>query len=185
MWTCVIGHVRKLGLVHPVGHSRFDVLFAMNVRIRVMLCKVLHCHCYTSVHKLLCMWEAHHRLARYMSALETPGHCHIRLTVYIICIAFGTPDRPTCTEKEPRPCCQHRDWPLSGTRSNEKANEETQCGSMAVILPQPTRHENLWPSAATAARTCCFFFVHLQCCQFYMKSRLNTCVHNISIVFWI
>ena len=109
VWTCVIGHVRKRGLVHPVGYSRFDVLFAMNVRIRVMLCKVLHCHCYTSVHKLLCMWEAHHRLATYMRALETPGHCHIRLTVYIICIAFGTPDRPTCTEKEPRPCCQHRD----------------------------------------------------------------------------
>ena len=106
---CVSGHVRKRGLVQPVGYSRFDVLFAMNVRIRVMLCKVLHCHCYTGVHKLLCMWEAHHRLARYMRALETPGHCHIRLTVYIICIAFGTPDRPTCTEKEPRPCCQHRD----------------------------------------------------------------------------
>ena len=38
---CVSGHVRKRGLVQPVGYSRFDVLFAMNVRIRVMLCKVL------------------------------------------------------------------------------------------------------------------------------------------------
>ena len=29
---------------------------------------------------------------------------------------------------------------------------------MAVILPQPTRHESLWLTAATAARTCCSFF---------------------------
>ena len=92
----------------------------MTVPIQMISRKVVTLSCLqTGPHGAL-LRKAGHSLARYIRAEETFGYCHIHYTVYAMCIACGTSDRPVCSETNPQPSFPPLRLGLRVTRKSEK-----------------------------------------------------------------
>ena len=121
----------------------------MTVPIQMISRKVVTLSCLqTGPHGAL-LRKAGHSLARYIRAEETFGYCHIHYTVYAMCIACGTSDRPVCSETNPQPSFPPLRLGLRVTRKSENST----CRNTV----RTDGNESIAPSArgGLGCRRCC------------------------------